>query len=41
LIKAHLDLLEAKRSEEGIKFGVLLASAQLEKVTAGAWTWMR
>ena len=41
LIKAHLDLLEAKRSEEGIKFAVLLASAELEKVTAGAWTWIR
>jgi hypothetical protein len=41
LIKAHLALLEAKRSEEGVNFSVLLAAAELEKASGGAWTWMR
>ena len=41
LIKAHLDLLDAKRSEEGITFSVLLASAELEKATGGEWQWIR
>jgi outer membrane protein TolC len=41
LIKAQLLLLEAKRSEEGINYAVLLASAELEKTTAGEWKWIR
>jgi outer membrane protein TolC len=41
LIKGQLDLLEAKRSEEGIRYAVLLASAELEKATAGAYKWIR
>ena len=41
LIKGQLLLLEAKRSEEGINYAVLLASAELEKATAGEWKWIR
>jgi outer membrane protein TolC len=41
LITAQLALLEAKRSEEGIHYAVLLASAGLERATAGQWKWMR
>jgi Outer membrane efflux protein len=41
LITAQLALFEAKRSEEGIHYAVLLASAGLERATAGQWKWMR
>jgi outer membrane protein TolC len=41
LITAQLALLEAKRSEEAVHVAVLLASADLERATAGEWRWIR
>jgi hypothetical protein len=41
LLKAHIDLLDAKRSEEAVAYAVLVASAALEKATGGEWQWIR